>query len=157
MKLLSVALAVSAVAVAVPAQAELVRGQDPASVVAAMKAGGFAAELGVDSVGDPMITSTVDGTSFRVFFYNCTNNVECATVQFHSGYDFEEAPSFASINEFNKSQRFASAFLDKDNDPILEMDVDLDDGGMSQALFIDNLQFWQSVVGKFEEAIGYAD
>jgi hypothetical protein len=38
---------------------------------------------------------------------------------------------------------------------VVEMDVDLDDGGMSEALFIDNLQFWQSVLGKFEEAIGY--
>lgn len=155
MKLLTVALALGAVAVAIPAQAEMVRGQDPASVVAAMKAGGFAAELGTDTVGDPMITSSVDGTTFRVFFYNCTDNTECATVQFNAAYDFDEAPSFATINEFNKTQRFADAYLDKDNDPVLEMDVDLDDGGMSQALFIDNLQFWQSVLDKFETAIGF--
>ena len=148
-------LALGALTAAVPAHAELVRAQDPASVVAAMKAGGFTATLGKDSTGDPMISSNTGGTNFRVYFYNCTDNRECATVQFHAGYDFDEAPSFATMNEFNKNQRFAGAYLDKDNDPVVEMDVDLDDGGMSQALFIDNLQFWQSVLGKFEEAIGY--
>ena len=35
------------------------------------------------------------------------------------------------------------------------MDVDLDDGGLSTALFTDNLEFWTSVVGRFEKHIGY--
>jgi hypothetical protein len=155
MKTTAVALALGALAVAAPAQAELVRAQDPATVVAAMKAGGFPATLGKDSVGDPMISSSTDGTNFQVYFYNCTDNRECATVQFHAGYDFDDPPSLATINDFNRDQRFAGAHLDKESDPVVEMDVDLDDGGMSQALFIDNLQFWQSVIGKFEEAIGY--
>jgi hypothetical protein len=155
MKWMSAALVLGAIATAAPAEAAMVRAQDPASVAAAMRAGGFPAEIGTDSVGDPMITSSVDGTNFRVYFYNCTNNRECATVQFHSSYDFNEAPSFVTMNDFNKDQRFASAYLDKDSDPVVEMDVDLDDGGMSEALFIDNLQFWQSVLDKFETTIGY--
>jgi len=155
MMMIRLALAAGAVGVAVPAHAALVRAQDPSTVVAAMEAGGFPATLGADATGDPMITSSIDETKFQVYFYNCTKNEACATVQFHAGYDFDEAPSFSTMNDFNKDQRFASAYLDKDNDPVVDMDVDLDDGGMSQALFIDNLQFWQSVVGKFEEAIGY--
>ncbi len=35
------------------------------------------------------------------------------------------------------------------------MDLDLDDGGISQALFNDNVEFWASVVGDFERHIGY--
>ena len=35
------------------------------------------------------------------------------------------------------------------------MDLDLDDGGISTALFIDNLQFWTSILDKFERHIGY--
>jgi hypothetical protein len=155
MKLTVLALAAGALVAAVPAQAELVRAQDPASVVAAMKAGGFTATLGTDSVGDPMISSSTGGTNFQVYFYNCTDNRDCATVQFHAGFDFDDPPSLATINDFNRDQRFAGAYLDKESDPVVEMDVDLDDGGMSQALFIDNLQFWQSVLGKFEKAIGY--
>ena len=102
-----------------------------------------------------MITSGVNGTTFQVFFYNCTNNRECATVQFHSGYDLNRTISLEAINEWNRSQRFGRAYLDRENDPILEMDVDLDDGGISPLLFIDNIEFWASVLTNFERHIGY--
>jgi hypothetical protein len=36
------------------------------------------------------------------------------------------------------------------------MDVDLDDGGLSPDLFVDNLEFWTSVLPKFEKHIGYS-
>ena len=136
---------------------QLVRAQDPQSLVKAMQANGYKAELTVDSTGDPMIRSAAGGTNFQLLFYNCTNHRECATVQFHVGYDLKTAPSLESINEWNRTQRFGSAHLDKENDPILEMDVDLDDGGLSPLLFIDNLEFWTSALGRFEKHIGYRD
>ena len=139
------------------ANAQMVRAQDPQSVVKAMQARGYTAELTTDRMGDPLIKSSSSGTRFQVFFYNCKNNKDCATVQFHAGYDLKTAPSLASINEWNRRQRFGRAYLDKENDPILEMDVDLDDGGLSEALFIDNLEFWTSAMGGFEKHIGFAD
>jgi len=138
-----------------PAQAQMVKGQDPGTVVRALQKEGYAAKLGVDKVGDPMITSGASGTTFQIFFYNCTDHKACATVSFHAGYDLTTNVGLEKINEWNRSKRFGRAYLDKENDPILEMDVDLDDGGMSQALFIDNLQFWTSVLGEFEKHIGY--
>jgi hypothetical protein len=145
------------VSAAASADAQLVRAQDPQSVVKAMQAHGYVAELTSDQTGDPMIRSAASGTNFQVLFYNCTNHRECATVQFHVGYDLKTAPSLESINEWNRGQRFGSAHLDKENDPILEMDVDLDDGGLSPLLFIDNLEFWTSALGRFEKHIGYRD
>ncbi len=136
---------------------QLVRAQDPQSLVKAMQANGYTAQLTADQTGDPMICSAAGGTNFQVLFYNCTNHRECATVQFHVGYDLKTAPSLESINEWNRTQRFGSAHLDKENDPILEMDVDLDDGGLSPLLFIDNLEFWTSALGRFEKHIGYRD
>jgi hypothetical protein len=149
------AIAALAGAWALPAEAQMVRAQDPGSLVAALQQGGYAAKLGTDKVGDPMITSGVSGTSFQVFFYNCTDHKECATVQFHSGYDLTNPVSLERINEWNQSQRFGRAYLDKESDPILEMDVDLDDGGLSPLLFIDNIEFWASILGNFERHIGY--
>jgi hypothetical protein len=140
---------------AAPAPAGLVKAQDPQSLVRALQNGGYQAKLGVDKVGDPMITSGYSGTTFQIFFYNCTNHVGCATVQFHSGYDFTTPLPLETINEWNRSERFGRAYLDKENDPILEMDLDLDDGGLSPLLFIDNVEFWTSVLGKFEKHIGY--
>lgn len=148
-----IVLALAAAAPAAPSQ--MVRAQDPQSVVRALQNGGYAAQLGVDKVGDPMITSAVNGTKFQIFFYNCANHRECATVQFHSGYDLTNGSTMEVINGWNSSERFGRAYLDKDSDPILEMDVDLDDGGVAPLLFIDNIEFWASVMPKFETAIGY--
>lgn len=148
-------MAIAVAGMAVPAQAQMVRAQDPGSLVSALQKAGYSAKLGTDKVGDPMITSGVSGTTFQIFFYNCTDHKNCATVQFHSGYDLRERVSLERINEHNRGQRFGRAFLDKENDPILEMDVDLDDGGISPLLFIDNIEFWTSILGKFESHIGY--
>ncbi|HYD24362.1 MAG TPA: YbjN domain-containing protein [Croceibacterium sp.] len=149
------ALAAIAAAWAVPAQAQMVRAQDPGSVVRALQDGGYAAKLGTDQVGDPMITSGVGGTTFQIFFYNCTDHAECATVQFHSGYDFTTSPGLETINEWNRNNRFGRAYLDDEDDPIIEMDVDLDDGGLSPLLFIDNIEFWESTLSNFEKHIGF--
>ena len=147
-------LALSSAAAA--ADPQMVRAQDPRTLVEAMQSRGYVAELTTDQTGDPMIRSSASGTNFQVLFYNCTNHHDCATVQFHVGYDLKTAPSLESINEWNRSQRFGSAHLDKENDPILEMDVDLDDGGLSPLLFIDNLEFWTSAMGRFEKHIGFS-
>ena len=154
MKMTLAALAAAACLWAAPAGAQMVKGQDPQSVVKAMQAAGYQAKLGTDKVGDPLITSGANGTAFQVFFYNCTNHKACATVQFNVGYDLDKPIALAAINEWNSSQRFGRAYLDKEGDPILQMDVDLDDGGLSQALFADNLEFWTSVLGAFEKHIG---
>jgi hypothetical protein len=147
---------VLALAVAAPAaHTQMVRAQDPQSLVNALQAGGYAAKLGTDKVGDPMITSGVNGTSFQIFFYNCTDHKECATVTFHSGYDFNTAPPLELMNEWNRGERFGRGYLDKENDPIIEMDLDLDDGGVAPLLFIDNIEFWASILSKFEKHIGY--
>ena len=155
MKLRWLVSAAALAAFAAPAQAQMVRPQNPQTLVAALQAGGYTATLGTDAVGDPKIDSAVSGTKFQIFFYNCTNHTACATVQFHSGYDLTTAPTLDRLNEWNRTKRFGRAFLDKEGDPILEMDVDLDDGGVSRALFIDNIEFWSSILGDFERFIGY--
>ena len=150
------AIAVFAGAWALPAEAQMVRGQDPGSLVSALQNAGYAAKLGTDKLGDPMISSGVSGTAFEIMFYNCTANKECATVTFYSQpYKLASPPGLDRINEWNRSKRFGRAYLDKVNRPVLEMDVDLDDGGMSSALFIDNIEFWSSVLIDFERHVGY--
>ncbi|RZI55358.1 MAG: YbjN domain-containing protein [Zymomonas sp.] len=151
------ALAIAAgTIVALPAAAQMVRAQDPQSVLAAMKAGGYSdATLGKDGEGDPKISAKIDGTTFHVYFYNCTGNKACATVQFHAGYDLKKPIKLERINEWNRTHRFGRAYVDDEGDPILQMDLDLDDGGVSRLLFIDNLEFWSTVVSKFEQHIGF--
>jgi hypothetical protein len=150
-------LAIAAVGAcwALPAQAQMVRAQDPSSVQRALQAEGYTAKVTTDKDGDPLIESAYSGSQFEVYFYNCTNHKECATVQFHAGYDLSNGSSLQTINAWNKGKRFGRGYLDDENDPHVEMDVDLDDGGMSQALFVDNLEFWTSLLPQFESAVGY--
>jgi hypothetical protein len=138
-----------------PAAIQNVRPQDPGSVVRALQDGGYAAKLGVDKVGDPMITSGVGGTTFQIFFYNCTDHKACATIQFQSAYHVTPAVNLDAVNQWNRDKRFARAYLDHDNDPVLAMDVDLDDGGVTPLLFVDNIEFWESLLPDFEKRIGY--
>jgi hypothetical protein len=156
MKSKLLALAAAAAFWAVPAGAQMVKAQDPQSLVAALQNAGYAGKLGADGVGDPMITSGSSGTTFHILFYNCTAHKGCATVQFQVGFDLEKSPGLERINDWNRDQRFGHAYLDKEGDPILVMDLDLDDGGVSRALFIDNVQFWTSVLGAFQKHIGYS-
>lgn len=152
-KLLAFMIIVSAWAA--PAAAQMVKAQDPASLVRALADAGYEATLGTDNAGDPVITSKHEGSVFKILFYNCTDNTNCATVQFHSGYELDGKIALDRINAWNRSQRFGRAYLDDEGDPIVEMDLDLDDGGVSKALFADNFEFWISVLNQFEKHIGW--
>ena len=155
MRLIGWTIAIAAVGIAMPAQAQLVSAKKPETLVRALQAAGYSAKLEKDSTGDPMIVSAVNGHPFRVVFYGCKSNRDCATITFAAGFDKKSATSLDSINEWNRKNRFGRAYLDAEGDPILGMDVDLDDGGMSTALFTDNLEFWTAVAGAFQKHIGW--
>lgn len=135
------------------AQAQMVTASDPASVAKVLQANGYRAEVTKDDSGDPMIKSASSGTNFLVLFYGCTNNADCATVQFFAGYADAENGSVSALNEWNAKNRFGRAYLSDKGAARLEMDVDLDDGGMSTALFEDNLEFWVAIMASFEKHI----
>lgn len=152
--LLWVAIASSGAA---PIAAQTVTAKDPQSVAAALQAEGYAAKMDKTTDGDPAIRSQSSGSNFSVFFYNCEKGEKCATIQFHAGYNTDDGkgPSLQKINAWNQSNRFGRAYLDDEGDPIIEMDVDLDDGGMSRELFVDNFEFWTAIMSKFEQHIGW--
>lgn len=153
MRLIGWTIAIAAAGMAMPAQAQLVSAKKPETLVAALQAAGYSAKLDKDATGDPMIVSAVNGHTFRVVFYGCKANKDCATITFAAGFDKKSATSLASINDWNRKNRFGRAYLDDEGDPIIGMDVDLDDGGMSTALFTDNLEFWTAVTGAFQKHI----
>jgi len=135
-----------------PAIAADVQAQDPASVVSAMQEAGYRAQLTTDDVGDPLIRSSSGGTDFLVLFYNCTDNTDCRTIQFYVGFSEPNSATIQSMNTWNKDNRFGRAYYD-DGIARLEMDLDLDDGGVSRALFEDNLEYWALVMSKFEDYV----
>src|SRR5262245_63466030 len=132
----------------------LVSAEDPNALVAIIQELGFQAKLETDDIGDPVIRSSSGGVDFRVYFYECKNNERCKSLHFSVGYDLAAGSSLDAMQEWNADKRFASAYLDEDRDPFLQMDVNTD-GGITQENFENSFQLWQSLKGEFEQFIGW--
>ena len=125
----------------------MVSAKDPQSVVKALQAKGYAAELG-EAGGDPSIKSGAGGVNFTIFFQNCTKGKNCTTITFATGFTDVDA-TLAKLNEWNSTNRFGRAYLDDENDPILRMDVDLDHDGLSRASFNEYIDIWASLAPNY--------
>ena len=132
----------------------LVSAEDPDALMAIIRELGFQAKLEEDNIGDPVIRSSSGGVDFRVYFYECKNNKRCKSLHFSVGYDLAAGSSLDAMQEWNADKRFASAYLDDERDPFLQMDVNTD-GGITQTNFENSFQLWQSLKGEFEQFIGW--
>src|SRR5690606_11183174 len=111
---------------------------------------GYRAMLGTDGGGDPLITSSADGSEFRIYFYGCSNGQMCKSIQFSRGYDMDAGMSLEQVNVWSREYRFGKVYLDDDLDPFIEMDVNLDFGGVSRENFADTFDWWLVTVREFE-------
>jgi hypothetical protein len=112
-----------------------------------LTAEGYKAEIGKDGVGDPKITSGSGGKVFYVIFYGCKDG-RCTAYQMHAGFEADPSPGLTKVNDWNTRHRFGRAFLDKDNDPIVEMDIDAERGFTSESIS-NNLATWVTVLASF--------
>lgn len=144
-----VALATGAAALtAMPAQAQnVVANVD--QIAALMQETGYKAELKTDEAGDPYISSGSGGYGFAMFFYGCEGGRTCKSVQLYAGFDTARRPDLEQMNEYARTKRWGRVYVDESDDPAIEMDIDLEDGGMSRALFVDNLEYWDTVMQAF--------
>ncbi|MFC3174338.1 YbjN domain-containing protein [Novosphingobium bradum] len=148
---LSAALAASMIGTS--ARADEVRSDDPASLVRVMQNMGYRAELTKDNSGDPMIRSTASGSDFAILFYGCKSNRNCTTVQFFAGFKDPDNGSLSAINKWNNDNRFGRAYQAESGSARIEYDLDLDMGGMSAALFQDNLEVFISLVDRYRKYV----
>lgn len=153
-KFLALALATTmTVATTGMAHANAVIAQNPDSVVKALQKAGFRAELNKDSAGDPMIESAASGTNFAVLFYGCTEHRNCGRIQFVVTFTGYKNTSLEALNEWNAKNYFGRSYRTDKGAARLEMDLDLDDGGISAALFEDNVEWWTTIMANFEKHI----
>jgi hypothetical protein len=134
----------------------IVSAEDPQRLVSIIQDLGFQAKLEKDNVGDPVIRSSSSGVEFSVYFYDCKNNKRCTSLHFTAGYDLDEGISLEAVQEWNADKRFASAYVDDENDPFLQMDVNTE-GGITQENFEKTFELWQALKGEFEVFIGFND
>ena len=125
-------------------------------LVALLRDEGYRAKLSNDDYGDPLIESSVGGSTFRIEFYNCDLGTPgyCEDVMFRIGYALATEIDLESINSWNEERRFSRAWRDGEGDPILEQDLDFA-GGITPTHILGAVRLWEQSVGDFEEHIGW--
>jgi len=153
MKKMIVLAAMAASLTAQAARADEVRSDDPASLARVLQSMGYRAEMTKDNSGDPMIKSTASGTDWAVLFYGCKSNRNCTTVQFFGGFKEPDNGSLSALNKWNAENRFARAYQSDSGSARIEYDLDLDVGGMSAALFRDNVEVFVALLDRYRKYV----
>lgn len=143
--------AMAATLAAGPLNAQTVSAGAPQSVIRALQAAGYKAELAADSGGDPMIRSNASGAKFTIFFFGCEKNVNCTEIQFYAGWT--DKVSFEQINSWNRKHRFGRAYVDDEGEVNIEYDINLEGGSIPDALFRNDLELWDSLMGEFQNYV----
>lgn len=128
----------------------LIDATDPQAVLAIASRFG-PATLTTDSVGDPMIDGTMDPYTYVVFFYGCKENRDCTTLMFQTRF-VGSGETAEEMAEWNRTQRFASAYLDAGGSPTIEMDANLF-GGVTEANLDDTFDWWRVVMQTFADKL----
>ena len=100
-------------------------------VVAWLTGEGHAANLHDDSSGTSIVSSSIDGVNFDVYFYACTGE-RCTSIQFAAGWTPLAKATPDTVNAWNRDKRFLKAYLDKSNNLWGEYDFDLTDAPYPQ-------------------------
>ena len=109
------------------------------------------AQLDKDREGDPKIVGNLEGTSYQILFFGCTNHTHCDNIEFQASWTDTKA-TIQQINHWNRIRRFGKAYLDSANDPMVEMDVNLD-YGVSRKNLEDTFDYWRKVLRSFKHDV----
>lgn len=118
------------------------------AILAVLQGLGYRALLNADSDGDPRIDSASQGVNWSMYFYGCTNGVDCQSVQYSAGFNLRNGIAMQTINTWNRTKRYGKSWIDDENDPYLEMDINLD-GGVTEANFRDSLDIWNEILADY--------
>ena len=90
--------------------------------------------------------------SYSIFFYGCDDKgTHCKSLQFYASFTTRTKPSLEELNTYNSKHRFGRAYLDKEGFPNMEFDLNLNEGGMNEPLFIDTVGLWDAMIEVYAE------
>lgn len=139
---------------AAPAQADLVNPKNPDTIKAIVESQGWPAKLVTNEGKSPYIESERNGLKFIVLFMNCDENeINCKTLQYYMGFSDAKGTTTEQLNEWNRTKRFARAYVDDSGDPVLEMDIDLDFGGLPRENVGESFNTWAALMDAYHSFI----
>ncbi|MBW4329366.1 YbjN domain-containing protein [Stakelama sp. CBK3Z-3] len=130
---------------------------DPDALARLVRAEGYKVTIDHTDDGNPFLQTDVDGTPFTIFLNNCIAGKACRTVQFYAGFSVSTPRKLDLINRWNQQKRFAKAYIDDQNDPRLEMDINMAGGGVARGNFVENFRVWIRLLAAFKQHIGWND
>jgi hypothetical protein len=142
---LALGLASSPIAQARDIQAEGVNFDD---VAAWLRDQGQEATITNDGAGHKIVSTAISGVKFGVYLFDCKDD-RCGSIQFAAGWPRSRGTDLARVNEWNRTRRWARAYLDKSNGIWVESDVDLTPGGTYE-LLNDYFATWKKTLDSAE-------
>ncbi len=100
-----------------------------------------------DKSGDPKLVGRMNGARYIVYFYGCKRHTDCDSIQFYYGLSSNKDYT-QTVDDWNRTMRFATASIDEDGDPVLTMDVTLV-GGLTRANMTDWFDLFDLQMGDF--------
>ena len=101
----------------------------------------------------PILNFKLADSNAVVYFYECGKTGKaCEFLQLYVGWSMDNRPSYKAINDFNAGERFSQAYINDENDPVIEQWVTLE-GGISDVNFINTVATFGEVVDRFEDLI----
>lgn len=132
----------------------IVDATDPDTLQRLMQENGYVVSQDIDKYGDPRFESRISRTTTRVLFYGCKNGQNCKYIMFSAGWNLDDGIAGDVINEWNREKVWGKAHLDEENDPFLELVVNMD-GGVTAENFLDTVDWWRITLEKFEKHINW--
>lgn len=118
-------------------------------IAGVLKEEGYKAKID-EGDGQRWIESAMSGYTYIILPFGCDDaGKDCKSVQFYVAFVPTNKPTLEEMNKYAAENRFGRVYIDDEGDPIIEMDIDLEAGGMSRALFLDNLAYWDSIMVAF--------
>ena len=152
LQLLAIVMAMSFAHVA-PAAADTVKASDPATLIKALQGAGYRAKLDKGDDGDPVIVTASGGNNITIVFSGCTKNTNCTYVEMVAVWkcNADMTDKCKSIvAKWNTEERFAQVTNTSAGIGLYYF-LDLDAGGMSDALFIDNVKTISDAANELEK------
>ena len=153
-KTLAVVVAACAVAIPVMAWAWPQEGLKAEDVADWLKRQHLEAEFdnGRTSATPTIIRSSIDGTPFAIYLYDCKRD-RCASLQYEASFSNTENISLARLNNWNRQSRYIRAYLDRSGRVLGEYDLDIAPGMDGKGLD-HSLRRWRSALSRFKQFVG---
>ncbi|MEM0978357.1 MAG: YbjN domain-containing protein [Pseudomonadota bacterium] len=129
---------------------------DPLATVTALQDLGFRAQYEPsESNNRPRIRSSTAGINFSIWYYGCDETMtNCDTLLFSAGFDFQDGSTLAVVNTWNDREVLGRAFLDDENDPLIDLALP-EVQEMSTDELESILELWEDIIIEYTEEIGF--